>query len=615
MNKEAAKATKGWTVSPLDYLETRPPQHDGERLTSCYVTVRDGTRLAVDVHLPGADDGAESYPVIMVLTPYYRRFNLREGHRPIDACPTVAFYRDMFVPRGYALVAVDVRGSGASFGCRDGFRSPAERLDHVDVADWVSHQPWCSGAIGATGISYPGAASDFLASSNHPAVKAVAPLFAVWDTWGNHLYPGGVLLTCVTKRYGTLAESLDQDKREMIPAYAYFKDDDLSGPAPVDEDTDGSLLRQALHEHKANFDMQDFAQQLRFRDAGLTDNPDYTGASISPYTYANREADAGTAYYSISGWMDGGGYSIGTIQRYLWLENPENRLMLGPWDHGARAHVSPWRPNADPQQPFVGASVLRFFDKHLMGLNTEIDAEKPVHYYTMGAEAWQSAENWPPAHRELALFPAAANALNDKPAEADDGQDDYQADYAAGTGAHSRYDRLYISNVETYYDDWDGREDLMLSYTGAPLDSDMEVTGHPFAELHFACSERDCAFFLYVSDVTPDGKSVYVTEGVFRALHRKPGELPAKVPSTGPAHSFNHADAELLSPGVPAFAAFELLPTSYLFRKGHRIRMSLAASDSDHFTRIPDGRPPRITLFRSRDKASRLVLPQIPHGN
>ncbi|MEK9722430.1 MAG: hydrolase, partial [Rhodospirillaceae bacterium] len=100
----------------------------------------------------------------------------------------------------------------------------------------------------------------------------MAPLFAVWDTWGNHIYPGGVLLTCVTKSYGTLAESLDQDKREMIPSYAYFKDDDLAGPAPVDEDTDGSLLRQALYEHKANFDMQDFAQQLRFRDAGLTDN-------------------------------------------------------------------------------------------------------------------------------------------------------------------------------------------------------------------------------------------------------------------------------------------------------------------------------------------------------
>ena len=338
-----------WQVSPADYLTARPPEFDGERLNSQYVIVRDGTRLAVDVHLPGQSDGAGPFPAIMVLTPYYRRFQLRTGSRnDIDACPTVAFYRDMFVPRGYALVAVDVRGSGASFGARDGFRSPAERLDHHDVADWVVQQPWCSGSIGATGISYPGAASDFLASTGHPAVKAVAPLFAVWDTWLNHLFPGGVLLTCVTKSYGQLAESLDQDKREMIPPYAYFKDDDLAGPAPVDEDTDGALLAQALYEHKANFDMQDFAQQLRFRDDGLTGDPDYTGAVISPHHYANRDADNQTAYYSISGWMDGGGYSIGTIQRYHWLNNPETRLMLGPWDHGARAHVSPWRTANTP---------------------------------------------------------------------------------------------------------------------------------------------------------------------------------------------------------------------------------------------------------------------------
>jgi len=602
---------QGWQVSPLAYLDQRPDEYEGERLISQYVEVRDGTKLAVDVHLPGEADGQGPFPAILVLTPYYRRFALRPGCRnDIDACPTVAFYRDNFVAKGYALVAVDVRGSGASYGARDGFRSPAERLDHHDVADWVSKQDWCTGSVGATGISYPGAASDFLASTNHPAVKAVAPLFAVWDTWMNHLYPGGVLLTSVTKNYGQLALSLDQDRRDLIPSYAYFKDDDLTGPAPVDEDADGGMLAKALYEHKANFDMQDFAQQLRFRDAGLTDNPEYTGAQISPYHYANRDADASTAYYSISGWMDGGGYSVGTIQRYLWLNNPETRLLLGPWDHGARGHVSPWRAANDPQQPFVAAAVLRFFDKHLMGRNTDVDNEKPVHYFTMGAEEWRAADTWPPKADEMSLYAAADGGLADA-ASSDLGSDVYQGDYACGTGEHSRYDRLHIQNVETYYDDWDGREEKMLSYTGAPLAEDSEVTGHPWAELHFASSEKDCTFFIYLSDIDPDGKSRYVTEGVFRALHRKPGPNPTDIPATGPTHSFNTADAELLVPGEPAEAAFELMPTSYLFRKGHRIRMSIALSDSDHFTRIPDGRPPEVTLFRNQERASRLVLPVV----
>ena len=135
------------------------------------------------------------------------------------------------------------------------------------------------------------------------------------------------------------------------------------------------------------------------------------------------------------------------------------------------------------------------------------------------------------------------------------------------------------------------------------------MTGHPVVDLHFTCSERDGTFFVYISDITPEGKSVYVTEGVFRALHRKIGDLPADIPATGPTHSFNRADAEHLTPGEVAAASFELLPTSYLFRAGHRLRVSTASADSDHFTRIPDGRPPKFVFFRTAAQPSAIRLP------
>jgi uncharacterized protein len=107
----------GWTVSPRDYVRSLGKGYEGERLTSEYVTMRDGVRLAVDVHLPGTKAEDKAYPTICIFTPYYRRFALRKGHRAgMDACPTVGFYRDNFVKRGYALVCVDVRGSGALAG-------------------------------------------------------------------------------------------------------------------------------------------------------------------------------------------------------------------------------------------------------------------------------------------------------------------------------------------------------------------------------------------------------------------------------------------------------------------------------------------------------------------
>src|SRR5262245_44090785 len=154
--------------------------------------MRDGCRLAIDVYLPQAGPSAPGaeLPTILIFTPYYRRFRLAAG-APVgtEASPNAGKWRDLFVPRGYALVVCDVRGTGASFGTRDSFRSPLERQDYAEIADWVVRQPWSNGWLGATGISYVGAAADFLASTGHRAVKAIAPLFAVWDTYSDHYYP------------------------------------------------------------------------------------------------------------------------------------------------------------------------------------------------------------------------------------------------------------------------------------------------------------------------------------------------------------------------------------------------------------------------------------------
>src|SRR5262249_11479388 len=148
-----------------------------------------------------------------VFTPYYRRFKLRAGATS-ETSPNAGKYRDMFAPRGYAVVIVDVRGSGASFGTRDAFRSPREREDHREIADWIVAQPWSNGVIAATGVSYPGAPADYRASTGHAAVKAIAPLSAVWDPYADNYSPGGILLKELTGVYDALMVGLDHDRRD-----------------------------------------------------------------------------------------------------------------------------------------------------------------------------------------------------------------------------------------------------------------------------------------------------------------------------------------------------------------------------------------------------------------
>ena len=600
--------TGAWRKPPSRYLEERPAQFSTpDRPRSLYLTMRDGCRIATDVYLPvGEGAPAEGLPTVLILTPYYRRFALRDGaSSATDPSPNAAKYRDFFVPRGYAVVVVDVRGTGASFGTRDSFRSPAEREDFREIADWIVAQPWSNGVIGSTGISYLGAAACFLASTGHPAVKAIAPLFAVWNTYADHLYPGGVLLNKLARSYDELMVGLDHDRRDILARQPYFANPDYAGPQPVDEDSDGSLCRAAVKEHLANFHMPDFIGEFQFADARLPYDPSFGTHSFSPYHYAEG-IRPDVAIYSISGWMDGAGFANGSIARYLSLPNNKQHLLLGPWDHGARTNTSPWRKAVQPEFNVL-AEVLRFFDHYLMGLDTGLQNEAPIHYYSMHAEAWHQAASWPPVLDKKTLYLSAGNGLSIDVGAA--GADEYKADFTVGTGEFTRHERLAAVDTSEYYTDWQDRHAAMLSYTSEPLTEDGDISGHPVVDLWITSSQSDAVLHVYLSEVEADGSVRYVTEGVLRALHRREAEPQQYQKWSWPFRDFSRANAAPLVPGEPARLRFALLPTSWKFRQGSRIRLSIAGADCDHYVQLPHGRPPVLELKHGGKSASSLELP------
>jgi uncharacterized protein len=593
-----------WRVSPTAYLKTRPADHAVGVPRSRYLAMDDGCRLAIDVYLPNdLPDGAPGrLPTILILTPYYRRFALSPEAPPgTEPSPNVGRWRDLFVARGYVVVAVDVRGTGASFGTRDAFRSPRERADFRAVADWVVAQPWSDGTIGATGISYVGAACDFLASTGHPAVRAIAPLSAVWDTYADHYYPGGLLLNRLAETYDALMVALDHDRRDLVRRYAYFQDPHLRGPQPVDDDPDGSARDEAVRAHAGNFRMPDFITEFRFREEPLPYDADFSSASFSPYHYA-AGIPADIAVLSVSGWMDGAGYANGALARFLTLPNPARHLLLGPWDHGARINVSPWRDDASPRFALTG-EILRFFDHYLMRRATGLEAESPVHYFSLHEEAWHEAADWPPLPAHKQLYPGADGRLGAAPAT---GTDVHQVDFGRGTGSHTRYERLAAHDTRDYYVDWQGRDGAMLSWTSAPLARAGELAGHAVLTVSLAADRKDCAVHAYLSEVEADGTVRYVTEGMLRALHRKEQAPPEAYRAAWPWRSYARADAAPLVPGEPATMRFALLPTAWRFAAGSRIRLSITGADEDHFGQVPHGSPPRFTLHRG---GTALALP------
>src|SRR6185295_11024408 len=100
-----------------------------------------------------------------------------------------------------------------------------------------------NGIVGATGVSYVGTTAELLLANLHPAVKAVAPRFSLFDTYADIVEPGGIPQTWFSKTWAELVRNLDSD----IPR---SPDGPFSGVRPVDEDRDGSLLAAAMQDHR-----------------------------------------------------------------------------------------------------------------------------------------------------------------------------------------------------------------------------------------------------------------------------------------------------------------------------------------------------------------------------
>jgi putative CocE/NonD family hydrolase len=288
------------------------------------------------------------------------------------------------------------------------------------------------------------------------------------------------------------------------------------------------------------------------------------------------------------------------------LKRDNHFLTLGPWDHGARTNGSPWRDRQAPHFDLFG-DVVRFFDHYLMGKKTGLDQEKRIHYFSVHAEEWRTADQWPPVPRSTTLH-LAPGELSATPPER--GQKAaYQTDFTTNTGRNTRYERLGLLDIKEYYPDWQGRDERMLNFTSAPFETPMELTGHVIARLTLASSETDAGVFVYLSEVEADGRTHYVAEGMLRALHRKTASPPSNYGCDWTYRSFLRKDAQLMERNVPAALEITLLPVSWTFAKGSRLRLSIAGADSNHYPQVPHGRPPRFEISCGGAQGSRIELP------
>ena len=595
--------------------EGAPPQYKGIAIQSQYITMRDGVKIAVDVVLPKNLPPGRRIPALLSQTRYWRAMELRSPFKwflkPEDLNPDFKDFKPFFTGHGYALVFVDVRGTGASFGTWL-YPWPKDSIEDArEIVDWIVAQPWCNGNVGGYGISYVGTTAELLPVPNHPAVKAIIPMFNHPDAYTDIAFPGGVLNERFIKDWGHFDHTLDQN---LVPAdFGFLGRLILKGVKPVDAQEGRQLFQEAIRAHAANGDVYQIAKEVRYRDTRHSE----AGIAIDDLTvhrYKKEIEQSGVAICGWASWMDAG-TADAVIRRFLTFENAQ-QAVIGAWEHGGRFNASPYRPPDAPTSPSLPAQwgeMLRFFDAYLKDMDNGARSEKALFYYTMGEEKWKKTHTWPPeGTMTRRWYLAEENTLSPEKPTAEAGSDTYTVDFEASTGENNRWWEMgAILQQTVMYPNRATAGKRLLTYTSPPLTEDTEITGHPIVTLYVTSTETDGVFYVYLEDVDENGEVTCMTDGQLRAIHRKVSTEPSPYKLQVPYHSFKEKDAMPLVPGEVAEITFGLLPTSVLMRKGHRIRIGIAGHDKGTFPRLPAQGTPTISVARDSLYASFVDLPVV----
>jgi uncharacterized protein len=563
---------------PGNYSGYGKPVADGWQRFSQYVTVRDGTKLAVDTYRPTMNGRlvATPFPVIWQFTPYRRALYDATGKitsRQAEALLALTKY-------GYVIAVGDVRGKGASFGFRKAMHGRQEVEDSYDLTEWFAAQPWCSGKVGMYGGSYNGGTVAGAVTSAPPHLKAV--FFGITDF---NMYDGWV-------RGGIMRYSMGADNP--------IADDLLT--VPVDEDKDKSMLKAAVEQHHQNPLMNPMMIAMPFRDSWSDVSDSYFWSEVSYSNYLAQIKKSGVAAYLYGGWFDF--LRRDTVLSYVNWPNAK-RMLIGPWAHGSTS-----------THGFDFATEhLRWFDYHLKGIENGINTEAPIAYYLVNApadKAWRTATDWPPADAKPTNWflqggksgsaPSAndgmlANAVNEY------GKDEFKVVY----GVKADVEPLRDAPVTKGASEWDQKG---LTWTSAPLTNAVTVMGHPLVQLWLACSSDDADVFVLLEDVDEAGNAQYVADGRLRVSLRATHTPPYNFLNLPWRRSYK-VDEHKLTPGQPVKVLIDLMPTAMMFKPGHRIRLALTGSQG-RTNHQQQPVPPTLTVLRDATHASFLSLPVLP---
>ncbi|MGH8279356.1 MAG: CocE/NonD family hydrolase, partial [Gammaproteobacteria bacterium] len=489
-----------------------------DEIENVFIPLKDGRRIAARLWLP-KNAAHAPVPAIFEYIPYRKRDFMRRRDEPMHR---------YYAAHGYAAIRADVHGSGASDGILTDEYTIREQQDACEIIAWIAAQPWCSGAVGMTGISWGGFNSLQVAARRPPALKAIITLCSSDDRYADDAhYMGGCLLN----------ENMQWGSALM-----------LYSALPPDPELVGARWREmwlarinALEAFPA-FWLHHQARDDFWRQGSVCEN------------YAAIECPV----YAISGWADG--YSNAVPRLLANLKSPCKGL-VGPWPH-AFPHDA--RPG-----PSIGylQEALRWWDQWLQGRDTGImdepryrvwmqESVAPQSQYKVRPGRWAAESVWPSPRIKSRTLYLNAGCLADTPGQLSE----LSCSSPQTTGAHAG-DWCSFGAHGDLPGDQRPDDAGSLTFDGEPFAERIELLGAPVLELELRADRPLAMLCARLCDVAPDGSSLRVSYGLLNLTHRN-----------------GHASPELLIPGEWVHARLQLNDIAQAVPAGHRLRLALSTS-------------------------------------
>jgi predicted acyl esterase len=615
-----------------------------------YIETRDGTTLSASVYLPGPiEDGP--YPTVVEYSGYDPSrpgSNLLEENaealRPIVGddlsalCEVVPFACDapaqpsslLALSMGYAVVAVNVRGTGCSGGAYD-FFEPLQLTDGYDVIETVAAQPWVKGhKVGMVGLSYPGIAQLYVASMQPPSLAAITPLSVIDDTVRGTLAPGGIFndgfaLTWAeevgerAKAYGQGWEQARVDAGDTTCAENQrFRGQNVDASAKAQEHRYyppelADPLNASLFAEKIEVPVfltgsyQD--EQTGGRFPLLFDK--FPNAPVARFTAMNGAHADGYAPLNLTEWKT-------FLDLYVADEItpiPTSVQLFAPLImeeiFGAELRLPEQR---FLDEPSVEAARKAYESEPPITLLIESGAGDPEQPGSPVPAVVVRTTEWPPpGTRAESFYLGPDGALTTEPPGKAGGASRFEVDLELAERTTFDGGARDIFHALPDYD-WQQEPDGSAAvFVSEPFAEDQVFVGSASADLRIRTNAKGADIGVTLSEVRPDGKETYIQSGVLRAANRKVAKGSTELL---PLHTGLESDALPVEPGEWFEARVEVFPFAHIVRAGSRIRLSVhtPGGDRPRWTYLVDRQPEGtwIDVGHSAEHPSRLVMPLSP---